>query len=195
MATGLWPSSSREPPAIVSLPELAYLFIRTAGLATGESSSAVYFLLSFRECGETSASSSTSPADAASSTLTSRQPRSRSAKKDSAKKDAPKVPAPGSAGEEAAEPTLDDDATDEQASAPAAAVTLPEGAVASAEDGSGPEGYTVKGNADSGKYHVDGSQWYEQTIAEFWFKDAEAAEAAGFEPAGGAAKQQVDDEA
>ncbi|MGB7819292.1 MAG: 50S ribosomal protein L17 [Ornithinibacter sp.] len=76
-----------------------------------------------------------------------------------------------------------------------AAVELPEGAVAANEDGSAPEGYTVKGNADSGKFHVEGSQWFDQTEAEFWFKDAEAAEAAGFEPAGGVAKQQVEDEA
>ncbi len=76
----------------------------------------------------------------------------------------------------------------------AAAAELPEGAVAATEDGSAPEGYTVKGNADSGKYHVEGSQWYDQTVAEFWFADAEAAEAAGFEPAGGAAKQQVEDD-
>ena len=75
-----------------------------------------------------------------------------------------------------------------------AAVELPEGAVAATEDGEAPEGYTVKGNADSGKYHVEGSQWYDQTIAEFWFKDAEAAQAAGFEPAGGESKQQVDDD-
>ena len=75
------------------------------------------------------------------------------------------------------------------------AVELPAGAVAATEDGAAPEGYTVKGNADSGKYHVEGSQWYDQTIPEFWFKDAEAAEAAGFEPAGGPSKQQVDDEA
>ena len=73
-------------------------------------------------------------------------------------------------------------------------VELPEGAVAATEDGSAPEGHTVKGNADSGKYHVEGSQWYDQTVAEFWFESAEAAEAAGFEPAGGAAKQ-VEDEA
>jgi ADP-dependent phosphofructokinase/glucokinase len=72
---------------------------------------------------------------------------------------------------------------------------LPAGAVAPREDGSAPEGYTVKGNANSGKYHVEGSQWYDQTEAEFWFQDAAAAEAAGFEPAGGAEKQQVDDEA
>ncbi|MFL6153718.1 MAG: 50S ribosomal protein L17 [Ornithinibacter sp.] len=75
------------------------------------------------------------------------------------------------------------------------AVELPAGAVAATEDGAAPEGYTVKGNADSGKYHVEGSQWYDQTVAEFWFENAEAAEAAGFEPAGGASKQQVEDEA
>ncbi|MBM6400083.1 50S ribosomal protein L17, sunset domain variant [Phycicoccus sonneratiae] len=109
------------------------------------------------------------------------------AAKDAKTKDEPKVPAPGSAGEEA--PAAEETETTE-----AAAVELPEGAVAATEDGSAPEGYTVKGNADSGKYHVEGSQWYDQTVAEFWFKDAEAAEAAGFEPAGGAAKQQVEDE-
>ena len=72
-------------------------------------------------------------------------------------------------------------------------MSLPEGAEAAGEDGSGPDGYTVKGNADSGLYHVEGSQWYDQTIAEFWFKDADAAEAAGFKPAGGADKQDVDE--
>jgi large subunit ribosomal protein L17 len=76
-----------------------------------------------------------------------------------------------------------------------AAVELPAGAVAANADGSAPEGYTVKGNADSGLYHVPGSQWYDATEAEFWFKSAADAEAAGFKPAGGAAKQKVDDEA
>ena len=75
----------------------------------------------------------------------------------------------------------------------ATAVELPAGAVAANADGSAPAGYTVKGNADSGLYHVPGSQWYDATEAEFWFADAAAAEAAGFKPAGGAAKQQVDD--
>ena len=66
-----------------------------------------------------------------------------------------------------------------------AAVELPKGAVAANEDGSAPEdGYTVKGNADSGKYHEADGQWYDQTIAEFWFKSAEDAEAAGFTKAG-----------
>ncbi|CCI54535.1 50S ribosomal protein L17 [Nostocoides jenkinsii] len=77
----------------------------------------------------------------------------------------------------------------------AAAVELPAGAVAANADGAAPEGYTVKGNADSGLYHVPGSQWYDATEAEFWFKSAADAEAAGFKPAGGAAKQKVDDEA
>jgi large subunit ribosomal protein L17 len=66
----------------------------------------------------------------------------------------------------------------------APAADVPEGAVAANEDGSAPEGYTVKGNADSGKYHEPDGQWYDQTIAEFWFKSAEDAEAAGFKKAG-----------
>ncbi len=93
-----------------------------------------------------------------------------------------------------AEPTVTADAVEETTEA-AALAEVPAGAVVANEDGSGPEGYTVKGNADSGKFHVEGSQWFEQTVAEFWFQDAEAAEAAGFEPAGGASKQQVEDEA
>ena len=72
-----------------------------------------------------------------------------------------------------------------EAAEAAAAVDVPEGAVAANEDGSSPEdGYTVKGNADSGKYHEPDGQWFEQTIAEFWFKSAEDAEAAGFTKAG-----------
>lgn len=68
---------------------------------------------------------------------------------------------------------------------------LPEGAVAALEDGAAPsDEYTVKGNLDSKKYHVAGSQWYDSTVAEVWFQTADAAKAAGFEPAGGEAKQQ-----
>jgi small subunit ribosomal protein S16 len=63
---------------------------------------------------------------------------------------------------------------------------------AATEDGAAPEGFTVKGNKDSMKYHVEGSQWYDQTAAEVWFRTAEAAQTAGFEPAGGAAKQSAD---
>ncbi|MFD7158245.1 50S ribosomal protein L17 [Kribbella sp. NPDC059898] len=52
-------------------------------------------------------------------------------------------------------------------------------------DGSAPEGYTVKGNEDSMKYHTTESPWYDKTVAEVWFKTAEDAEAAGFAKAGG----------
>ncbi len=48
-------------------------------------------------------------------------------------------------------------------------------------DGSQPEGFPVKGNADSMLYHVPGSSFYARTEAEVWFTTAEAAEAAGFE--------------
>jgi large subunit ribosomal protein L17 len=67
----------------------------------------------------------------------------------------------------------------------AEAKEVPAGAVAANEDGSSPdEAYTIKGNGDSGKYHEPDGQWYDQTIAEFWFKSAEDAEAAGFTKAG-----------
>ncbi len=69
--------------------------------------------------------------------------------------------------------------------APAAeAAELPAGAAAPLEDGSAPEGYTVKGNADSGLYHEPDGRWYDATVAEFWFKTAADAEAAGFRKAG-----------
>ena len=64
--------------------------------------------------------------------------------------------------------------------APAAA-ELPKSAAASNEDGSAPDGYEIKGNADSGLYHVPGSSFYNRTVAEFWFATAEDAEAAGFQ--------------
>jgi gas vesicle protein len=43
-----------------------------------------------------------------------------------------------------------------------------------------PEGFSIKGNDRSMKYHVPGSAAYERTIAEVWFETEEAAQAAGF---------------
>jgi large subunit ribosomal protein L17 len=57
------------------------------------------------------------------------------------------------------------------------------------EDGSAPEGFTIKGNKDSMQYHTPESQWYEQTVAEVWFDSVEAAEAAGFSAPGQAADE------
>ena len=66
-----------------------------------------------------------------------------------------------------------------------------EGSAAAQADGSAPEGFTIKGNADSMKYHVPGSRWYDQTTAEVWFASVEDAKAAGYAPAGGEAAQKV----
>jgi large subunit ribosomal protein L4 len=63
---------------------------------------------------------------------------------------------------------------------------LPKGAKAPLKSGGAPKGFEVKGNADSGLYHEPDGQWYDQTVAEFYFKTAEDAEAAGFTRAGGA---------
>ncbi|WP_409428426.1 hypothetical protein [Mycobacterium sp. SMC-11] len=47
--------------------------------------------------------------------------------------------------------------------------------------GSGPAGWTVKGNEDSMLYHAPASPAYDATIAEVWFKDEQTAAAAGFQ--------------
>ena len=72
-----------------------------------------------------------------------------------------------------------------------AAEGLPAGSHAPLESGEAPEGFEVKGNSDSMKYHVPGSRWYSSTKAEIWFDSAESAEAAGYALAGGAAAQKV----
>ena len=69
----------------------------------------------------------------------------------------------------------------------------PDSAAAPA-DGSAPEGFDIKGNADSMKFHTPESPWYGQTKAEVWFRTAEAAEAAGFVNAK-PADDEADDEA
>ncbi len=43
-----------------------------------------------------------------------------------------------------------------------------------------PEGFAIKGNERSKKYHLAGSGGYDRTIAEVWFSSEEAAEKAGF---------------
>jgi hypothetical protein len=43
-----------------------------------------------------------------------------------------------------------------------------------------PEGYTIKGNDRSKKYHVPESAGYARTTGDVWFNSEEAAERAGF---------------
>ena len=62
------------------------------------------------------------------------------------------------------------------------------------KSGGAPKGYEVKGNADSGLFHEPDGQWYDQTDAEFYFKSAEDAEAAGFTRAGGGSATDAADE-
>jgi small subunit ribosomal protein S2 len=94
-------------------------------------------------------------------------------------------------------PAVDEPAAEaapEPAAEKAPAVTPPDGATTSAPFGTGskaplksgkaPKGHTIKGNADSGIYHTEDSQWYEQTVAEVWFDTVENAEAAGFKAPG-----------
>ncbi len=70
----------------------------------------------------------------------------------------------------------------EEAPAEAATDEAPFGAgsVKANEDGSAPNDYTIKGNAQSMKFHAPTSPWYDRTKAEVWFETAEAALAAGF---------------
>ena len=53
--------------------------------------------------------------------------------------------------------------------------------MAAPDDGSIPEGYEIKGNANSMKYHVPGGRYYDVTIADVFFDTAEHAEAAGYD--------------
>ena len=58
---------------------------------------------------------------------------------------------------------------------------LPTGAHASLDDDGQPEGFEIKGNANSMLYHLPGTPFYDRTIAEVWFDTAENAEAAGYQ--------------
>ncbi len=75
--------------------------------------------------------------------------------------------------------------TDEAGSTAGASGSTDEGefgpdSAAPREDGSAPEGFEIKGNKNSMKFHAPSSPWYARTNAEVWFRSAEAAEAAGF---------------
>ena len=54
------------------------------------------------------------------------------------------------------------------------------GSAKAGADGSGPAGWTIKGNEDSMLYHTTDSPAYDATIAEVWFNDEATAAAAGF---------------
>ena len=94
-----------------------------------------------------------------------------------AEKDAAEAAADEAVKETAAAPA-------EEAAAPAAESAGPDGSHAPLDDGSMPEGFEIKGNSDSMKFHQPGGRWYDQTVAEIWFNTPEAATAAGYKEAG-----------
>ena len=102
----------------------------------------------------------------------------------------------GAPAEKAAEPKVAAFAAVPADAAADEAPALPKGAKAPLKSGNAPKGYDIKGNADSGLYHEPDGQWYGATEAEFWFKSAEDAEAAGFKRAGGgsASAETVEDD-
>ena len=57
-----------------------------------------------------------------------------------------------------------------------------EGSAAAGADGSGPDGYTVKGDAESMTYFEESNPAYEEATASVWFESVAHAEAAGFRP-------------
>lgn len=73
-----------------------------------------------------------------------------------------------------------DVAADSAVAADADAAPYGDGSHARIDGDAQPDGFPIKGNADSMLYHVPGSSHYAQTVAEVWFATAEAAEAAGF---------------
>jgi hypothetical protein len=73
----------------------------------------------------------------------------------------------------------DDSAAGDQASSDASTATSEYGEGSYVGENP-PEGYTIKGNERSMKYHVPGSAGYARTTAEVWFSSEEAAQAAGF---------------
>ncbi len=60
------------------------------------------------------------------------------------------------------------------------------------DDGEMPEGYEIKGNAQSMLYHEPGSRYYKATKAEVWFDSVESAEAAGFSKPGAKTEEAAD---
>ncbi len=84
-------------------------------------------------------------------------------------------------------------ATKAAAKTPASAAPYGKGSHAPLDDDGAPDGFDVKGNEDSKKYHQPGGRWYDQTVAEVWFATAEDAERAGFVEAGKSVSSSEDD--
>jgi large subunit ribosomal protein L17 len=105
------------------------------------------------------------------------EPKAARPKKAAATKAAPVEVAEVPADEAPAEEPVTEDAVAEETSYAGSHAPLDDPSEA-------PEGFPIKGNEDSMKFHEPDGQWFEQTVAEVWFDTAESAEAAGFTRAG-----------
>lgn len=85
-------------------------------------------------------------------------------------------------GEESAGHNVDD--VVEETSSDAVSAAIWEGSVDATDDGEAPEGYEIKGNAQSMLFHTPDSRYYKATKAEVWFDTEESAVAAGFSKPG-----------
>jgi small subunit ribosomal protein S2 len=94
---------------------------------------------------------------------------------------ASEAPQADAAAEAATEAPATETETETETESPAAAEgEFGPDSAAPLEDGSAPDGFEIKGNKTSKKFHAPSSPWYDRTNAEVWFRTAEAAEAAGF---------------
>lgn len=75
---------------------------------------------------------------------------------------------------------VDQPMTEDRADAPFPESVYGPGSAMPAEDGSGPAGWTIKGNAGSMLFHTTESPSYDGVRAEVWFDSEESARAAGF---------------
>lgn len=82
------------------------------------------------------------------------------------------------------------DASTDDAVATSTEAPYGEGSAAPLEDGSAPEGYAIKGNADSMLYHEPETSYYNVTKAEAYFATVEDAERAGFAKPGAAESEE-----
>jgi large subunit ribosomal protein L17 len=105
------------------------------------------------------------------------------AKKTAAKK-APAKKAPAKKADKADDAAEVQDEVKDEVKASDVAAGKYEGSAAPLADGSAPEGFDIKGNENSMKFHTPDSPWYDQTEAEVWFSTEDAAVAAGFTKAG-----------
>ena len=68
-----------------------------------------------------------------------------------------------------------------------------EGSHAPLDDDEMPEGFPIKGNAQSMMYHAPDSRYYKATKAEVWFDSEESAETAGFSKPGASKEEEAAD--